>query len=167
MWNEAQLRQDVEGLFDLLSGVPLLRGLHLTRIQRTDRERDARNARLASARPVSGACPVCGGDVPVRYGGAGRQPVYCSRPCQWRAFKLRNNGRKAKERTDMAKEKIAGQEYEPAWVECSACGARRPPEALKDGKCAGWVYTEPSRWVGQLSRWDRCSELAATRGRVP
>lgn len=52
-------------------------------------------------------------------------------------------------------------EPKPSWVECTHCGARRPPASLKDGRCADWIAIERDPIGG--FEIDRCDELAKSK----
>lgn len=103
-------------------------------------------------------------ESPKAYG----QRKFCGRRCNVESGAAADGGKSRAESARRDEKGRFGLEYEPkpAWTECTACGARRPPDALKDGRCRLWEFATFAEANGEITalRENRCAELAATRG---
>lgn len=130
-----------------------------------DTEAQRRWQRIAAfaKQPQTANCRHCGKAIALTFK-PGRKREFCDSYCKDAAAYYRE-----KERKTMAKEKVVGQEYEPSWVECAQCGARRPPAELENGRCKDWRVLELKPIASKpgadlTSIVDRCAELARSKG---
>lgn len=155
MW--VSLREEVEELFGNLEGCST-RWVRAKSGFNVDYEAERKDARTEAglARPAN-PCRHCGKAILDSFK-PGRRKEFCDVNCKTAAFYWR---KKRKEEPAMAE---IGLEYEPkpAWVECSKCGARRPPGELEAGVCRTWgTFQDDGHGVARYV--NRCSELAASK----